>query len=155
MSHLAMEYEHDFCAWLEHNVVLLKQGRVSEIDIRNIADELESMGKSQHRELTNRLKILFAHLLKWEFESEYRSKSWKRTIIEQRQQIRQLLETSPSLKHGIDGKVEKAYVYAVEYAAFETGIPQNDFPKNCPYFLEQALDRNFYPMTSESESPAG
>jgi len=145
MNNLAVEYEHDFCAWLEHNAVLLRQGRVSEIDNGNIAEELETMGKSQHRELTNRLKILFAHLLKWEFESDHRSKSWKRTIIEQRQQIRQLLETSPSLKHGIDEKVEKAYANAVEYAAFETGIPQADFPGICPYSMEQGLDRNFYP----------
>lgn len=145
MNNLAIEYENNFCAWLERNAALLRQGRISEIDAENIAEELETMGKSQHRELTNRLKILFAHLLKWEFEPDHRSNSWKRTIVEQRQQISQLLETSPSLKHGIDEKAKKAYRNAVEYAAAETGIPQADFPRACPYSMEQALDRSFYP----------
>lgn len=145
MSNLAIEYENDFCAWLERNAGLLRQGRVTEIDTENIAEELETMGKSQHREMINRLKILFAHLLKWEFEADHRSKSWKRTIVEQRQQISQLLENSPSLKHGIDEKVKKAYANAVEYAALETGIPQADFPRICPYSVKQALDSDFYP----------
>ncbi|QTA92262.1 DUF29 [Desulfonema magnum] len=70
MNNLTTEYENDFCAWLERNPGLLRQGRVSEIDTENIAEELETMGKSQHRELTNRLKILFAHLLRWEFEPD-------------------------------------------------------------------------------------
>ncbi|QTA86837.1 DUF29 domain-containing protein [Desulfonema magnum] len=138
-------YEHDFCAWLDRNAGLLREGKLSEIDVENIAEELETMGKSQHRELVSRLKILFAHLLKWQFEPRYRSKSWKGTIIEQRQQIRGLLETSPSLKHGIDEKLTRAYADAVEYAANETGIPEADFPEICPYSLEQGLDKNFYP----------
>ncbi len=145
MSNLAAEYEHDFCAWLDHNVDFLRQGSLSDIDVENIAEELEGMGKRQHRELTNRLKILFAHLLKWQFEPEYRSKSWKRTIVEQRQQVGQLLNTSPSLKHGIDEKVTAAYEDAMEYAALETGIPEADFPQACPYTLEDALDKGFYP----------
>ncbi len=138
-------YEHDFCAWLDRNVGLLREGRLSEIDVENIAEELETMGKSQHRELVSRLKILFAHLLKWQFEPGHRSKSWKGNIIEQRQQIRGLLETSPSLKHGTDEKLTKAYADAVEYAANETGISEADFPETCPYSLEQGLDKNFYP----------
>ncbi len=145
MDNLRVEYENDFCAWLEHNVCLLRQGRISEIDAGNIAEELETMGKSQHLELSNRLKILFAHLLKWEFEADHRSKSWKRTIVEQRQQISQLLETSPSMRPGMDEKAKKAYTDAVEYAAAEAGIPPADFPRNCPYALDQALDKDFYP----------
>lgn len=145
MDSLATEYENDFCAWIDHNIGLLRQGRISEIDAGNIAEELETMGKNQHRELGNRLKILFAHLLKWEFEADHRSKSRKRTIVEQRQQISQLLETSPSLRTGMEEKAKKAYTNAVEYAGAETGISPGDFPRNCPYSLEQALDRNFYP----------
>ena len=145
MSHLAIKYEQDFCSWIDHNVQLLRQGRVLDTDIKNIAEELESMGKSQHREMINRLKILFAHLLKWQFQADHRSSSWKGTIVEQRQQIRQLLETSPSLKHRLEDKVAKAYENAVEYAAAETGIPESDFPQTCQYPLEQALDKSFYP----------
>ncbi|MDM8524666.1 DUF29 domain-containing protein [Desulfococcaceae bacterium HSG8] len=145
MSNLAIEYENDFFIWITRNVALLRQGRLSEIDAENIAEELETMGKNQHRELINRLKVLFAHLLKWQFQTDHRSGSWKGSIVKQRQQIRQLLETSPSLKHKIDEKLTKAYANAVEYAAIETGFSETDFPQTCPYSLEQALEKNFYP----------
>ena len=145
MSNLAIEYEQDFYLWLCHNVELLRQGRISETDIENIAEELDGMSKSQHRELLNRLKVLLAHLLKWQFEPEHRSGSWKRTVVEQRDQIEELLEISPSLKYQLYEKILKIYKRAVEYASAETGIPESKFPKICPYSLEQTLDNNFYP----------
>ncbi|QTA89542.1 DUF29 domain-containing protein [Desulfonema magnum] len=145
MSNLKTVYEQDFHLWLCHNVQLLRERKISEIDIENIAEELDAMGKTQHRELVSRLKILFARLLKWQFEPEHRSGSWKRTIVEQRHQIEQLLEMSPSLNHQIDQKIPKAYKKAVEYAAAETGISESVFPRNCPYPLEDALNKDFYP----------
>ena len=145
MNELAIEYEQDFYSWLCHNISLLREGRLSEADVENIAEELDGMSKSQQRELISRLKILFAHLLKWQFQPDRRSNSWKGTIIEQRSQIRQLLKISPSLKHQMDEKIADAYTDAVEYASLETGIPQSDFPQTCPYFFEQAVDKNFYP----------
>ncbi len=145
MNNLATVYEQDFYLWLCQNTELLRQGRVAEIDMGNIAEELDVMGKSQHRELVSRLKILFAHLLKWQYQPDHRSGSWKGTIVEQRHQIEQLLQMSPSLNHQIDQKVPKVYKKAVEYAAAETGISESVFPKTCPYTLEEALGRNFYP----------
>jgi len=145
MNELAIEYEQDFYSWLCHNISLLREGRLSEADVENIAEELDGMSKSQQRELISRLKILFAHLLKWQFQPDRRSNSWKGTIVEQRSQIRQLLKISPSLKNRIDEKIVDAYTDAVEYASLETGIPQSDFPQTCPYFFEQAVDKNFYP----------
>jgi len=145
MNELAIEYEQDFYSWLCHNISLLREGRLSEADVENIAEELDGMSKSQQRELISRLKILFIHLLKWQFQPDRRSNSWKGTIVEQRSQIRQLLKISPSLKNRIDEKIVDAYTDAVEYASLETGIPQSDFPQTCPYFFEQAVDKNFYP----------
>jgi hypothetical protein len=145
MNDLAIEYQDDFYSWLCHNIRLLREGRLSEADVENIAEELDGMSKSQQRELISRLKILFAHLLKWQFQPERRSNSWKGTIVEQRSQIRQLLKISPSLKNRIDEKISDAYEDAVEYASLETGIPESDFPQTCPYFFDQALDKNFYP----------
>lgn len=145
MNELAIEYEQDFYSWLCHNVRLLREGRLSEADVENIAEELDGMSKSQQRELISRLKILFAHLLKWQFQPDRRSSSWKGTIVEQRSQIRQLLKISPSLKNRVNEKIADAYEDAVEYASLETGIPESDFPKACPYIFDQALDKNFYP----------
>ncbi|MBF0573959.1 MAG: DUF29 domain-containing protein [Desulfamplus sp.] len=145
MTNLSIEYNQDFYSWLCHNINLLRSGRVSEIDVENIAEELEGMSKSQHRELVNRLKILFIHLLKWQFQPDRRSSSWKGTIIEQRSQIKSLLKTSPSLKYQIEDKINDAYSDAVEYAALETGLLESDFPQSCPYILDQALDKTYYP----------
>jgi len=145
MNNLAIEYQQDFYSWLCHNVRLLRKGRLSDADVENIAEELDGMSKSQQRELVSRLRILLAHLLKWQFQPEYRSKSRKGTIAEQRSQIKQLLKISPSLKNRMDEKVGDAYADAVEYSSLETGIPESDFPQTCPYPLHQALDKNFYP----------
>jgi len=145
MNNLAIQYEQDFYLWLCNNIELLKQGRLSEIDAENIAEELEGMSKNQKREIINRLKILFAHLLKWQFQPDRRSNSWKGTIVEQRNQISKLFKESPSLKYQIDKKITDAYTEAREYASFETGILESDFPSESPYSLIQALDKNFYP----------
>jgi hypothetical protein len=66
-------YEQDFYMWLSHNAELLREGRVAEIDVKNIIEELDAMGRNQHRELASRLKISFAHLLKWQFQPEQKS----------------------------------------------------------------------------------
>ncbi|MBF0118917.1 MAG: DUF29 domain-containing protein [Desulfobacterales bacterium] len=147
MNNLAVEYKEDFYSWLCHNVKLLRDGKLFEIDIENIAEELEGMSKSQQRELISRLRILLAHLLKWQFQSDRRSNSWKGTIIEQRNQIKELLKISPSLKSQIEEKKREAYIDAIEFASLETGIPESDFPQTCPYILEEILDKNFYPMS--------
>jgi len=145
MNNLAVHYEEDFYSWLCKNVELLRQGRLSEIDVENIAEELDGMSKSQQRELISRLKVLLVHLLKWQFQAERRSGSWKGSIVEQRQQIKKLFKISPSLKRHIDDNISESYNDAVEYASIETGIPESDFPQTCPYSFEQILDKIFYP----------
>ncbi len=129
MSNLTIQYEQDFYSWLCQNVELLRQGKLSEIDPENIAEELDAMSKSQHRELCNRLKILFVHLLNWQFQPAHRSGSWKGTIVEQRQQIKKLFKISPSLKYRVEEKITESYTDTVEYAASETGIPESVFPQ--------------------------
>ena len=83
-------YDKDFYQWTLYNAELLRQGKITEIDIQNIAEELESMGKSQKRELISRLAVLIMHLLKWQYQPEKRSHSWIETINEQRRQIVEL-----------------------------------------------------------------
>lgn len=84
------KYEKDFYAWAIHNAKMLRERRLSEIDIENIAEEIESLGKSEKRELLNRLAVLLAHLLKWKFQPAKQSNSWKFTIKEQRFELKDL-----------------------------------------------------------------
>jgi hypothetical protein len=146
MSKLSQEYEKDFYAWTVHNTQLMRAGKLSEIDVEHIAEELESMGKSNKRELINRLAVLIAHLLKWQFQSGRRSKSWMLTIKNQRFEIEDLLSDSPSLKSEIAGQFEHAYQKALLLAAEQTGIDEKDFPSKCPFTLKQCLDAKFFPQ---------
>jgi hypothetical protein len=138
-------YEHDFYAWLMHNASLLQMGQLTDIDSTNIAEELESMGKSQQRALLSRLSVLLAHLLKWQYQSAMRSRSWSNTIDIQREDIADLLTDSPSLKAKLEQKLDKAYYRAKRLAENETGISQTQFPETCPYVLEQVFDNTFWP----------
>lgn len=143
---LKNKYEKDFYAWTMHNAKLIRQGKFSEIDVDNVAEEIESMGRSDKRELINRLAVLIAHLLKWEFQPERRSNSWKMTIREQRSNVKELLSESPSLKHEIESKLIDAYKKALFTAIRETGMPIKTFPKKCPFTLEQCLRETFFPV---------
>jgi len=143
-----VEYERDFYAWALHNAQLLYEGKLSEIDRTHIAEELEGMGNRDKRELISRLVVLITHLLKWQFQSERRSKSWKSTIFEERSQLHLILEDSPSLKYQLSERVNKAYPNALKTATNETDLPESTFPSECPYMLEQLLDETFYPDSS-------
>jgi len=142
---IVKEYETDFYAWTIHSAKLLREGKLSEVDIENVAEEIESMGKSEKRELINRLAVLIAHLLKWKFQSVRRSNSWKYTIKEQRIQLSDLLEESPSLKNALEEKINHAYEHAVVIAIKETALEEEIFPDNCPFSLKQCLDQGFFP----------
>jgi hypothetical protein len=139
------EYEKDFYAWTSHNAQLLRKGKFSQLDIKNVAEEIESMGKRDKRELISRLSILIAHLLKWQFQSVRRSKSCLLTIKNQRLDIIDLLKESPSLKHEIELQFSHAYKKAILYAAEQTGLEENVFPSECPFTSAQCLDTQFFP----------
>lgn len=139
------EYNQDFYAWTLHNAELIRQGKLSEVDFEHVAEEIESMGKSDKRKLINRLAVLIAHLLKWQFQRTRRSNSWKYTIKEQRIKTRDLLEDSPSLKHELELKLNHAYEQAVVMTIRQTGLDETTFPSQCPYNLEQCLNDQFFP----------
>ena len=98
-------YRQDFYAWAMEQAALLRAGRLDAADIENIAEEIESMGRGEKRELVNRLTVLLMHLLKWNFQPGFRSASWSSGIREQRIRLKNNLEDSPSLK----AKLDEAY----------------------------------------------
>lgn len=136
-------YEQDFYAWAQHQAALLRQGTIEKIDLENLAEEVESMGKSEKRALARRLALLLGYLLKWHYQPEMRSNSWKYTIIEQRWQVIDLLEDSPSLKHRLDEQLNQSYERAILIAAKETGLDAEQFPRACPYALDEVLSGAF------------
>lgn len=132
-------YERDLYAWAMQNAVLLRAGRLGEIDHMNIAEELESMGRSERRALESRLAVLLMHLLKWCYQPERRGRSWQATIREQQRQVARLLADNPSLRPELPKLVADAYIDAVLLAIAETGLDEATFPVTCPFALEQIM----------------
>jgi hypothetical protein len=147
MSHKSQqsEYDKDFYAWSLHNAALIREGKLSEVDLENVAEEIESMGKANRRQLISRLAVLLAHLLKWKFQPGLRGNSWKYTVENQRFEVRDLLNESPSLKYELDDQLNHAYKKALILAAAETGLNRNTFPETSPFSLADALNENFFP----------
>ncbi|WP_107689151.1 DUF29 domain-containing protein [Neisseria wadsworthii] len=144
---MSTSYETDFAAWAAEQARLLRAGLVNNIDLENLAEEIESMGKSEHRELKSRTMVLIQHLLKWQYQSVYRSESWRKTIIEQRTQIPLLLQDSPSLAVSMEDAEWLHLVWdkAVKLAAGETGIEKKVFPASPVWTVTQILNDDFYP----------
>ena len=148
-----MLYEQDFFAWTKQQVNLLKEGRLRELDLPNLIEELEDMGRSNYRELESRLIVLVAHLLKWEYQwnqlqsqwKEFEGKSWRKSIIEQRIQLSGLLEERPSLQNFFQERLTRAYPQAIKLIIKETDLLSTEFPAECPYSIDQLLDEDFLP----------
>ena len=138
-------YESDFYAWAMEQAALLRARRFDAADIDNIAEEIESMGRGEKRELVNRLAVLLLNLLKWQFQPGFRSPSWSAAIREQRLRLRDHLDDNPSLKAHLDDALARGYRLAAIGAARETGLPESAFPKSAPYAFEQAAGDAFWP----------
>jgi hypothetical protein len=138
-------HDRDFYAWTLQQATLLREGRLSEADIDHIAEELESMGASERRELTNRLAVLMAHLLKWQFLPELRGNSWRNTIDVQRFDVKELLEENPTLVAKLNERIEKAYSKSILLSVRETGLSKQTFPPRCPFTAEQLLSEDYWP----------
>lgn len=138
-------YETDFYAWTQEQVTLLRNEQWSQIDLQNLIEEIQSLGKQQRQELRNRLSVLIGHLLKWQYQSGRRSRSWLATLRIQRLDIAELLEDNPSLKPYLEEALRKAYLKGVELAVGETNLPKRTFPVECPYSLVEIMEYDFYP----------
>jgi hypothetical protein len=136
-------YEIDFYAWTLEQSKHLKAGDFKHLDIPNLVEEIESLGKQQRQELRNRLGILIGHLLKWDYQPEKRSKSWRVTIREQRREILQLLTENPSLKPYLAEAIAPAHESGLDLVVKETLLDYRDLPQAPIYSIEQLLDPGF------------
>jgi len=148
MAQNAVQYEDDFYAWTIEQARLLRAGELSAVDAANIAEEIESMGRSDRRELQSRLAVLTMHLLKWRFQPAARSRGWSATIDEQRLQIENVFAESPSLRPLAGGLLPQAYKIARTRAIGETGFADDAFSPTCPFTLDEILSESFLPDTA-------
>lgn len=138
-------YDRDFYAWTQQQAKLLRDRHFHHLDLPNLIEEVESLGKQQRQELRNRLSVLIGHLLKWEFQPQCRSRSWLATIRIQRIEIQQLLEDNPSLKPYLEDMMAFAFQQGRNLAMGETDLPSATFPTTCEYGLDEVLSDRFFP----------
>jgi hypothetical protein len=139
-------YQNDILVWAREQAALLRSGQLSAIDIEHIAEEILDVGKSEQRELENRMAVLLAHLLKWQFQPERQSSSWKRTIREQRKSILIRLKKTPSLRGDLNDSDWwiSAWADAVSKTIDETGI--GNLPESCPWSIDDILTEDWLPI---------
>ena len=142
---MAELYEKDFYSWTQQQAELIRQGKLGELDLDNILEEIESMGRSEHRQLSHRLEVLLMHLVKWQYQPDHRSSGWKGTIEEQRLSIHKFLKQNPGLKPKVSTTLDDAYEMARIGAFRETGVAKECFPPARPWDYEQAMDDAFWP----------
>lgn len=141
-------YEADFAAWAFEQAAAIKRKDLRALDVPNLVEELESMGKQQRAELVNQLKVLLMHLAKWQFqplERELRANSWRGSIDVQRIETERHVKKNPSLKPSIPEAMADAWKTARIEASIQTGLSRDTFPVQCPYTWEQAMQEDWMP----------
>jgi hypothetical protein len=140
-------YTEDFVAWTQATAALIRAGKWYDIASHVLAEEVESLGARDHRELRRRLQRLVTHLLKWQYQPAKRQigHSWRSTIRTQRQEIVDLLAQSPSLRRTLPDALSTRYALAREHASAQTHLPLHTFPETCPWTPTQLLDADFWP----------
>ncbi|MBV8456135.1 MAG: DUF29 domain-containing protein [Acetobacteraceae bacterium] len=138
-------YERDFYAWASEQAELLRTHRLDAADIENIAEELETLGRSEKSALRNHLSNLLQHLLKWQHQPARRGASWRLSIANARDEVADILADSPSLRAQLDAVIKTAFGRARRNAALETGLDAQVFPDRCPWSSDQLMDEGFWP----------
>ena len=137
-------YEADYGAWIEAQAGLLRERRFDDLDFENLLDEVESLGRSNFNGFVSAIRIVIVHMLKWDAQVDFRTRSWALSIEEHRRRVRQELEDSPSYKARLNTAIERAYKRARFDAAFETKLPFDSYPTDCPFTFEEIMTREHH-----------
>jgi hypothetical protein len=141
-------YDTDFFAWTQHQAAALRAKDFAALDLEHLAEEIESLGRSDRRAIASQLERLLLHLLKWAYQPlahERYGASWRTGIRQARRAIADLIEESPSLRDYPAERLAAAYSRARERASEQTFIPVHNFPETCPWPIERVLDPDFWP----------
>lgn len=141
-------YEQDFYLWIQTTVKFLREGKLEQLDIENLTEEIDSMGRSEKKELKTRLIVLIEHLLKlqyWTEEKDYNARVWRNTVVEQRRQIAYTLADSPSLKSVLNDIFLDCYTDARNDTIRKYQLPYELFPEESPFSLVDVLNADFIP----------
>ncbi len=135
-------YETDETAWLEEMAALIHQQRWEDLDYAHLEEYLGDVAARDRRRVESRLTTLLMHVLKWIYQPDHRTLSWRSTILERQQKLRREADRGVLRKHA-EAVLSQVYPDAVARAAVETGLPATSFPAQCPFALDQLLSPDF------------
>jgi hypothetical protein len=138
-------YDTDFYAWTQAQAAALRTKDFTALDLEHLAEEIEALGNEQRHAVRSHLRVLLWHVLKWVYQPDHRTTSWRTSILNARAEIADRLEDYPSLRPRVPALLASAYPRARRLAAAETGLPLATFPEACPWTLEQVLNEDFWP----------
>lgn len=139
----APSYAHDFYSWTLAQAAALRAGSLRDLDLANLAEEIEDLGRQEFSQLAGAYRVILIHMLKWDHQPERRSRSWVTSIKTQQLDAAFVLQDNPGLKSRLGDAIERAYLGARVRAAGETGLPERTFPTACPYTLDEIMNRPF------------
>ena len=134
-------YLEDYGAWISAQIELIRDGEWDELDVEHLLEEIEGLARSDFRSFTSAIRIVLIHMLKWDVQTDYRSRSWATSIDGHRKRVAKELESSPSYKSRIDEAVTDSYARARYDASKETRLPLKHFPENCPFTFDEIMTR--------------
>lgn len=142
---MSEKYRDDFSLWIAQTAQLLRERRWHEIDVPNLIEEVEDLGKRERRGIASQLIRLLLHLLKWQYQPQRRSDSWLDSITDARTQIELAIEDSPSLRRYPTEQLAGSYQRARRQAAKQTSMELSTFPEGCPYPIDLVLAEDWLP----------
>jgi len=137
------DYDRDIYSWSLEQARLVREGRWDAVDRENVAEEIESLGRTEFNRLESALRVLLMHMLKWDHQPNRRSRSWSLSIEEQRLRLRDVMADNPGLRPRIGEATERAYGRARLGAIKQTGLSDDTFPRDCPYSWDDVTARRF------------
>ena len=138
-------YEQDYYQWLTTTAQKLRQGKLAEVDLVNLIEEIDDMGRSEKKAIRSNLRILLMYLLKYKYQLEKQTNSWLFTIVEHRKRLQESFKDSPSLKPYFSQVFDKCYQDAIDLATAETGLNRETFPNHSPFTPTESLSSEYLP----------
>ena len=137
-------YLEDYGEWITAQIELIRDGQFDELDIEHLLEEIEGLARSNFDAFKSAIRIVLIHMLKWDIQTDYRSRSWAISIDGHRKRVIEALEESPSYKSRLDEAVKKAYRRARYDASKETRLPLRQFPESCPFTFDEIMTREHH-----------
>src|ERR1700732_5360473 len=133
-------YEQDFFLWTKEQAAALRLAKNSNLplDWENLAEEIESLGKSDRRELRSQVRRILRHLLKLEASPSVEpSAGWRSTVLDARTEVTDVLRDSPSLRREVDDLIAEQLIVAAELASAD--LSQHGEPAHAVHALLEIL----------------